>query len=468
VHFAAPGGRAARRNAIYSLPVDAYDYIVVGGGSGGLASARRAAAHGARVVLVESGRLGGTCVNLGCVPKKIMWNAAAHADHLQDMADYGFEVELRGASFAKLAERRDAYVQRLNELYARNLEVDDVELVRGVAALEGPQQVRVAERRLSAPHVLIATGSTPRIPRIPGAEHGITSDGFFALRERPRHVLIVGAGYIAVELACMLRALGSTVTVALRGEALLRRFEPMLRDVLMEEMTASGIGFLSGVDIERVERGEDGQLTFCANDGERHSGFDCLLWAIGRDALTRDLGLDRAQVALDEAGYVVTDDFQNTSVPGVYAVGDVTGRWPLTPVAIAAGRRLSDRVFGGEAQAKLDYESIPTVVFSHPPIGTVGMSEDQARERHGSAVKCYTSRFRNLYHAVTDRKSTSAVKVVTVGQKEKVVGIHVIGQGADEMIQGFAVALKMGATKADLDHTVAIHPTAAEELVTLR
>jgi glutathione reductase (NADPH) len=448
--------------------MDTYDYLVVGGGSGGLASARRAAAHGARVLLVERSALGGTCVNLGCVPKKIMWNAASHAEHLHDLADYGFDVAVRGVSWSKLAERRDAYVRRLNEIYAKNLDVDDVELLRGEAHFEGPHAVRVDGRRVSARHVLIATGGRPRVPNIPGAELGITSDGFFALRERPGHVLVVGAGYIAVELACMLRALGSTVTVALRGETLLRRFEAMLRDILMEEMASAGISFLSGMAIERVEREADGKLTFCANDGERHTGFDCLLWAVGREPIASEIGVDRCGVALDPAGHVLTDEFQNTNVPGVYAVGDVTGRWPLTPVAIAAGRRLADRVFGGEEDAKLDYDAIPTVVFSHPPLGTVGLTEDRAHEEYGSGVKCYTSRFRNLYHAVTDRKITSAVKLVTVGQKEKVVGIHAIGQGADEMIQGFAVALRMGATKADLDRTVAIHPTAAEELVTLR
>lgn len=448
--------------------VDTYDYIVVGGGSGGLASARRAAAHGAKALLIERGALGGTCVNLGCVPKKIMWNAAAHAERLHDLADYGFDVEVRGMSWSKLAQRRDAYVRRLNELYAKNLELDDVELLRGEAHFEGPHAVRVAERRVSAPHVLIASGGRPRVPNIPGAGHGITSDGFFALKERPGHVLVVGAGYIAVELACMLRALGSAVTVALRGETLLRRFEAMLRDILMEEMANAGISFLSGMDIESVEREADGKLAFCANDGERHTGFDCLLWAVGREPIAREIGLERAGIALDPEGHVLTDEFQNTNVAGVYAVGDVTGRWPLTPVAIAAGRRLADRVFGGEQDAKLDYDAIPTVVFSHPPLGTVGLSEDRALEEYGSSVKCYTSRFRNLYHAVTDRKSTSAVKLVTVGQKEKLVGIHVIGRGADEMIQGFAVALRMGASKSDLDRTVAIHPTAAEELVTLR
>jgi glutathione reductase (NADPH) len=448
--------------------MDEYDYIVVGGGSGGLASARRAAAHGARVILIESGRLGGTCVNVGCVPKKIMWNAASHAGRLRDAKDYGFDVQLGKFDWAALKRRRDAHVQRLNEIYERNLTLDDVEIARGLGVFENARQIRVGERVLHGKHVLLATGGRPRIPSIPGAEYGISSDGFFALEERPQRVAIIGSGYIAVEIACMFRALGSDVTVVLRGEKLLRRFESMLRETLMEEMTNAGISLLGGIDVECVERNGDGQLTIVGSDREKHVGFDCLLWAVGREPATNGIGLQHTGVALDSDGNVVVDDWQNTNVEGVYAVGDVTGRWQLTPVAIAAGRHLSDRVFGGDAEAKLDYTGIPTVVFSEPPIGTVGLTEDQAHQQFGGSVKSYTTRFRSLYHAVTDHKTITAMKLVTVGEKEKVAGIHVIGIGADEMIQGFAVALNMGATKADFDRTVAIHPTAAEELVTLR
>jgi glutathione reductase (NADPH) len=443
-----------------------YDFIVIGGGSGGLAAARRAAAHGAKVALVEGGRLGGTCVNLGCVPKKVMWNAADLAERLHDLDGYGIAAEWRPVDWGRLKGRRDEYVARLNEIYARNLDVDGVELVRGYARMTNAQTVAVGSDQLTAPRVLIAVGGRPRIPAIPGAEHGITSDGFFALESRPQRVAIVGAGYIAVELAGVLRAFGSDVTLVARGEQLLRRFEPLLRDTLMEELATTGISVLSGTDIVSVERPDE--LSFCTTDNERHSGFDALIWAIGRVPLTRELGVAEAGVGTDELGHVLVDEWQNTNVDGVYAVGDVTGNWPLTPVAIAAGRRLADRLFGNQPQAKVDYEDIPTVVFSHPPIGTVGLTEDQARDRYGQSVKCYTTRFRNLYHALTSRKPSTAMKIVTVGQKEKVVGVHVIGMGADEMIQGFAVALRMGATKADFDRTIAIHPTAAEELVTMR
>lgn len=445
-----------------------YDFLVVGGGSGGLASARRAASYGARVALVEGGALGGTCVNVGCVPKKIMWNAADHAERLHDASAYGFDVEVRAHDWQKLKRRRDAYVQRLNEIYARNLEVDGVERVDGWARFVAPREVEVDGRRLRGEHVLIATGSRPRVPELPGAELGITSDGFFALEERPRRIAIVGAGYIAVELAGIFRSLGSEVSLLHRNEQILRRFDPMLREVLVEEMADAGIDILGSRHISSVQRRANGALCIETGEGHTTAEVDAILWAIGRDPRTKDLGLDVAGVRTGSDGRIVVDEWQATSADRTYAVGDVTGVWQLTPVAIAAGRKLADRLFGKSPDARLVYENIPTVVFSHPPIGTVGLTEDEAYERFGNDVKCYTKRFRNLYHGVTDRKPRTAMKVVCVGPREKVVGIHVVGMAADEMIQGFAVAVVMGATKADLDRTVAIHPTAAEELVTMR
>ncbi|MBK7586730.1 MAG: glutathione-disulfide reductase [Myxococcales bacterium] len=446
----------------------AWDYLVIGGGSGGIASARRAAEHGARVALIESGRLGGTCVNLGCVPKKIMWHAASLAESLRDAEGYGFDVTASAFDWARLKLRRDAYVERLNGIYARNLEGSAVTRVTGLARFVSPRTVEVAGERHTAAHVLIATGGRPSVPNLPGAEHGITSDGFFALEERPERVAIVGAGYIAVELAGVLASLGSEVTLLLRHKQLLRRFDVALRETLMHEMTAQGINVMSCIHLERIEKASAGTLSLVGSTGEELSGLDTLIWAIGREPNTETLGLDTAGVDTDERGQIEVDDLQNTSAEHIYAVGDVTGKWPLTPVAIAAGRRLADRVFGGQPDAKLDYENIPSVVFSHPPIGTVGLTEDEARERWGDAVRIHASRFTSLYHAVTARRSASVVKLVTVGPEQRVVGVHVIGIGADEMIQGFAVAVRMGATKADFDRTVAIHPTGAEELVTLR
>jgi glutathione reductase (NADPH) len=446
-----------------------YDLVVIGGGSGGLACAQRATEYGARVALVESARLGGTCVNVGCVPKKVMWNAAqiAHAAH--DAVHYGFDLTLSGHDWGALRVARDAYITRLNGIYERNLANRKVELVRGHAAFAGPNEVRVGDRLLEAPHVVIATGGRPSVPPIPGAGHGITSDGFFELAERPRRIAVVGSGYIAVELAGVFAALGSEVTMVLRRDRLLRHFEAMLGDGLRKIMEGDGVAFLDHAAPRALERDADGTLRLLLQDGRVAGPFDTVLWAIGREPAVEGLGLARAGVTMDAAGFIPVDRLQQTNIGGLYAIGDVTGRAQLTPVAIAAGRRLSDRVFGGMTDRHLDYSDIPTVVFSHPPIGTVGLSEAEAIDRHGaSAVKTYTSGFVPMYHAMTPRKPRAEMKLVTVGSEQRIVGCHVIGAGADEMLQGFAVALKMGATKRDFDDTVAIHPTSAEEFVTMR
>jgi glutathione reductase (NADPH) len=446
-----------------------YDLVVIGGGSGGLACAQRATEYGARVALVESARLGGTCVNVGCVPKKVMWNAAqiAHAAH--DAVHYGFDLTLSGHDWGALRVARDAYITRLNGIYERNLANRKVELVRGHAAFAGPNEVRVGDRLLEAPHVVIATGGRPSVPPIPGAGHGITSDGFFELAERPRRIAVVGSGYIAVELAGVFAALGSEVTMVLRRDRLLRHFEAMLGDGLRKIMAGDGVAFLDHAAPRALERDADGTLRLLLQDGRVAGPFDTVLWAIGREPAVEGLGLARAGVTMDAAGFIPVDRLQQTNIGGLYAIGDVTGRAQLTPVAIAAGRRLSDRVFGGMTDRHLDYSDIPTVVFSHPPIGTVGLSEAEAIDRHGaSAVKTYTSGFVPMYHAMTPRKPRAEMKLVTVGSEQRIVGCHVIGAGADEMLQGFAVALKMGATKRDFDDTVAIHPTSAEEFVTMR
>ena len=446
-----------------------YDLVVIGGGSGGLACAQRATEYGARVALVESARLGGTCVNVGCVPKKVMWNAAqiAHAAH--DAVHYGFDLTLSGHDWGALRVARDAYITRLNGIYERNLAHRKVELVRGHAAFAGPNEVRVGDRLLEAPHVVIATGGRPSVPPIPGAGHGITSDGFFELAERPRRIAVVGSGYIAVELAGVFAALGSEVTMVLRRDRLLRHFEAMLGDGLRKIMEGDGVAFLDHAAPRALERDADGTLRLLLQDGRVAGPFDTVLWAIGREPAVEGLGLARAGVTMDAAGFIPVDHLQQTNIGGLYAIGDVTGRAQLTPVAIAAGRRLSDRVFGGMTDRHLDYSDIPTVVFSHPPIGTVGLSEAEAIDRHGaSAVKTYTSGFVPMYHAMTPRKPRAEMKLVTVGSEQRIVGCHVIGAGADEMLQGFAVALKMGATKRDFDDTVAIHPTSAEEFVTMR
>lgn len=443
------------------------DLIVIGGGSGGLACAQRAADHGARVLLAESGRLGGTCVNVGCVPKKMMWNAAEIAHALEDAEGYGFALEVRGHDFALLKGRRDDYIRRLNDIYAANLAKRNVELVRGRARFTGPKEIEIGGRRIAANQIVVATGSRALVPAIPGTDLGIISDGFFDLDARPERVAVVGSGYVAVELGGIFRALGSHVTLALRGDRVLKSFDPMLGDATLAIMRGDGIEVVTDA-WPAAARSHGPGIELELRDGRRLAPFDCVLWAIGREANVEGLGLDAAGVKVNPYGCIETDRFQTTSVPHIHAIGDVASSLMLTPVAIAAGRRLADRLYGGQPDRRLDYENVPTVIFGHPPIGTVGLTEAQARARHGDAVRAYTSAFVPLYHVLTDRRPRAEMKLVTVGPEERIVGCHVVGEGADEMLQGFAVAVRMGATKRDFDDTVAIHPTSAEEFVTMR
>ncbi|HSP01056.1 MAG TPA: glutathione-disulfide reductase [Thioalkalivibrio sp.] len=444
-----------------------YDLIAIGGGSGGLSVAERAARYGARCAVVESGRLGGTCVNVGCVPKKVMWYGAELAHALRDAPDYGFDLDRRGFDWGELVRKREAYISGINTWYHTYLEDSDIVEIPGSACFVDAHTLEIDGRRISADHIVISVGGRPLVPDVPGAELGIDSDGYFALESQPRRVAVIGAGYIAVELAGVLNALGSQVSLYLRKETFLRNFDPMLRDTLMEQMLMDGVNVLPRTAITALKKSKGGIGLEC-EQGECGGEFDAVIWAVGRTPNTGGLGLDEAGVIRDAGGFIPVDGFQTTNVPGVYAIGDVTGGPALTPVAIAAGRRLADRLFGGQPERRLNYENIPTVVFSHPPIGTVGLTEDEARETHGEAVKVYSTRFTGMFHALTEHKVMSAMKLITVGAKEKVVGAHIIGPGADEMLQGFAVAIRMGATKQDLDDTVALHPTSAEELVTMK
>lgn len=443
-----------------------FDLIVLGGGSGGLAAAQRAAEYGAKVALVERGALGGTCVNLGCVPKKVMWYAADLAHGIGRAADFGFDIDRKGHDWKALVDAREKYIRRLNGIYAANLERREITVLEGEGRLSDRNTVEVDGKAHTAGRILIATGGRPRLPDIPGADLGINSDGFFALEEPPQRVAVVGSGYIAVELAGVLNALGSEVTLIVRRDGVLRNFDPMLRELLQEAMEADGIRVVTHCVPAELRKEESG-LCYVAENGGRHGGFDQVIWAIGRDPNT-DIGLEAPGVELDERGYIRVDDYQATTVENMFALGDVTGRAELTPVAIAAGRRLSDRLFGGMEDRKLDYDCIPTVVFSHPPIGTVGLTEYEAQERYANDVKCYSSTFNPMTYALSERKVKAGMKLVCVGPDERIVGLHTIGIGSDEMLQGFAVAVKMGATKQDFDETVAIHPTSAEEFVTMR
>ncbi|MGP0845395.1 MULTISPECIES: glutathione-disulfide reductase [Enterobacterales] len=446
-----------------------YDYIAIGGGSGGIASINRAAMYGQKCALIEARELGGTCVNVGCVPKKIMWHAAqiAEAIHLYG-PDYGFDTTLNRLDWTNLLKNRSAYIDRIHTSYENVLGKNKVDVIKGFARFVDGHTVEVNGETITADHILIATGGRPSHPSIPGAEYGIDSDGFFALEALPERTAVVGAGYIAVELAGVLNALGSKTHLFVRKHAPLRSFDPLLTETLVEVMNVEGPTLHTQAIPTAVVKNQDGSLTLKLEDG-REQTVDCLIWAIGREPANDKLNVEMAGVELDEKGYVKVDKYQNTNVPGVYAVGDNTGAVELTPAAVAAGRRLSERLFNNKPDEYLDYNNIPTVVFSHPTIGTVGLTEPQAREEYGDdQVKVYQSSFTAMYTGVTRHRQPSRMKLVCVGLEEKIVGIHGIGLGMDEILQGFAVALKMGATKRDFDNTVAIHPTVAEEFVTMR
>jgi len=444
-----------------------FDLIVIGGGSGGIAHARRAAEYGASVAVIEYGPLGGTCVNVGCVPKKVMWYTASHMHQFEQAANYGFDISVNGHDFAALKERRDTYVKRLNGIYEANLDNSGVTYIAGAASFVDPHTLAVNGEQYTAERIVVATGGRPKVPEIPGAGHGITSDGFFELEERPERVLVAGSGYIAVELAGVLRGLGSHVRVVVRKDSIIREFDTMLGEQLMDAMEKDGIEIETRVVPAAIEKTADG-LVLTAEDGRSFGPVDCIIWAIGRSPNTAGLALENGGVITDDREFIPTDKYQQTNIEHILALGDVTGRAALTPVAIAAGRRLADRLYGGMAGRHLEYDLIPTVIFSHPPIGTVGLSESAARAEFGDGVKVYTSAFTPMYYALGMKKQRSVMKLITAGDDEKVVGCHVIGGGADEMLQGFAVAIRMGATKFDFDDTIAIHPTNAEEFVTMR
>lgn len=449
--------------------VKEYDYIVIGGGSGGIASANRAAMHGAKVILFEGKEVGGTCVNVGCVPKKVMWYGAQVAETLHRYAgEYGFDVTLNKFDFATLKANRQAYIDRIHGSYERGFDSNGVERVYEYAKFVDPHTVEVAGERYTAPHILIATGGHALYPNIPGSEYGITSDGFFELDEVPKRTAVIGGGYIAVEVAGVLNALGSDTHLFVRKDRPLRTFDKDIIDVLVDEMAKSGPTLHTHANATEVVKNADDSLTISFDNGETVT-VDCLIWAIGRTANTSGFGLEKTGVELTERGNIYSDAFENTSVPGIYALGDVTGKLDLTPVAVKAGRQLSERLFNNKADAKLDYTDVATVVFSHPVIGSVGLTEEKAIAKYGSEnIKVYKSSFTPMYTALGDNRQPSTMKLVTLGEDEKIIGLHGIGYGVDEMIQGFSVAIKMGATKADFDNTVAIHPTGSEEFVTMR
>ncbi|BDR35633.1 glutathione-disulfide reductase [Photobacterium damselae] len=447
-----------------------FDYICIGGGSGGIASANRAAMYGAKVALIEAKALGGTCVNVGCVPKKVMWHGAQIAEAMHLYAkDYGFDVEMKGLNWGKLVESREAYISRIHTSYETVLGNNKIEVINGFAQFVDAKTVEVDGEHYTADHILIAVGGRPSIPAIPGAVHGIDSNGFFELKEQPKRAAVVGAGYIAVEIAGVLNGLGTDTHLFVRKESPLRSFDPMIIETLTEVMAAEGPTLHTHSVPKEVVKEEDGTVTLYFENGESHN-TDILIWAIGREPTTDAINLAAAGVETNNRGFIKVDEFQQTNVEGIYCVGDIMeGGIELTPVAVKAGRQLSERLFNNKPNAKMDYALVPTVVFSHPPIGTIGLTEPEAIAQYGAEnVKVYKSGFTAMYTAVTQHRQPCRMKLVCAGEDEKVVGLHGIGFGVDEMIQGFGVAMKMGATKADFDSVVAIHPTGSEEFVTMR
>lgn len=450
-----------------------FDYLAIGGGSGGIASANRAAKLGKKAAVIEAKYIGGTCVNVGCVPKKAMWYAGQISDALKYANDYGFGQQLTQGTpqfdWAKLVANREAYIERIHAAYQRGFDANDVTVINGFAKFVNKNTVEVNGELITADHITIATGGRPSLPNIDGAEHGIDSDGFFALTEQPESVAVIGAGYIAVELAGVFYALGTQTHLVVRKEKPLRGFDDMLANTLVEQMAKHGPTLHNNSTPERIEKLSDGTLIVHLTNGKTIGPVNTLVWAIGREPATDNINLAAAGVELDERGFISTDKYQNTNVKGIYAVGDNTGRAQLTPVAVAAGRRLCERLFNNKPDEHLDYSGIATVVFSHPVIGTVGLTEKEALEQYGEEnVTIYNSQFTALYQAITESyRDPTRMKLICVGKEEKVVGLHSIGFGSDELFQGFAVAMKMGATKRDFDNTIAIHPTSAEEFVTL-
>ncbi|KAG6287282.1 GTP-binding protein gtr1 [Claviceps aff. purpurea] len=461
------------------------DYLVLGGGSGGLGSARMASSKfGAKALVVEASRLGGTCVNVGCVPKKVTYNAAAIAETIHDAKAYGFSVEQTAPfDWTTFKNKRDAYIKRLNGIYERNLSNDKVEYLHGWGRFVSKNQVEVTQDDgskvlVNAKKILLAVGGRPTAPpSIPGAELGMNSDGFFDIDKQPKKVAIVGAGYIAVEFAGMFNALGTETHLFIRHKTFLRNFDPMIQESVTKEYERLGVHVHKESQASKVEKGADGKLTVTYKDAQGNessvSDVDHLIWAVGRVPETDKIGLKEIGVKTNEKGYVVVDEYQNSSVDNIYALGDVTGQVELTPVAIAAGRKLAHRLFGPAefSTLKLDYSNIPSVVFSHPEVGSIGLTEPQAIEKFGKDnVKVYKTSFTAMYYAMMEpeQKGPTSYKLIVTGPEEKIVGLHIMGLGSGEMLQGFGVAIKMGATKANFDSCVAIHPTSAEELVTLK
>jgi len=441
-----------------------FDLFTIGAGSGGVAASRRAGSYGAKVAICESVRVGGTCVLRGCVPKKLLVYGAEFADAFEDAAGYGWSLRERRFDWAALVAAKDKELDRLNRIYINMLEGSGVEILDGHGKLVDPHTVEVAGKRYTAANILIATGAWPELPKIPGIEHAITSNEALDLKSLPKRILIVGGGYIAVEFAGIFQTLGVEVSMVIRADKLLRGFDEDIRIALGEAMTARGVKIRAHTHLDRIEKTPDGFVAI-AHDGSKLVA-DTVMYATGRKPNTATLGLQAFGIEVDKSGAVVVDESSRTCLPHVYAVGDVTDRLNLTPVAIAEGRALAETLFNDNPMT-VDHNTVPTAVFSQPPVGTVGLSEAAARGMHG-AVDVYRTRFRPMKNTLSGRQERTMMKLVVDRQTDRVLGCHMVGRDAPEITQGLAIALKCGATKRQFDRTIGIHPTAAEEFVTLR
>ncbi len=443
-----------------------FDLFVIGAGSGGVRAARFAAGYGARVAVAESRYLGGTCVNVGCVPKKLLVYGAQFADEFEHAEGFGWTPGQASFSWPTLIANKNREIERLNGIYRKLLVGSGVTLVEGHARLLDEHRVEVDGKTYSAERILIATGGWPHVPEIPGHEHAINSNQAFFLEELPKRILVVGGGYIAVEFASIFNGLGAQTSLLYRGDLFLRGFDNSLRTHLHEELGKRGLDVQFNSDIARIDKQADGSLKATLKDG-RTLEADCIFYATGRRPMLDNLGLENTSVSLDEKGYIKVDDEYQTTAPSILAIGDVIGCVQLTPVALAEGMAVARRLFKPEEYRKVDYRMIPTAVFSLPNIGTVGLSEEQAREA-GHEVKIFESRFRPMKLTLTESDERTLMKLVVDAKTDRVLGCHMVGPDAGEIVQGLAVALKAGATKQVFDETIGVHPSAAEEFVTLR
>lgn len=444
-----------------------FDYFVIGAGSGGVRSSRIAATLGAKVGIAEYKDIGGTCVNVGCVPKKIMAYAADYHGHFEDARGYGWEIDIpKRLNWEKFITRKNAEIKRLNGIYDGILEKAGVTYFEGHAALVDAHTVRIGDKTITADKILIATGGTPRKDMIPGCEHTLTSDEIFHLEKQPEHILIVGGGYVAVEFAHIFHGMGSKVTLCYRGDCFLKEFDDDMRNTLKEEMEKQGVILRFGCDLTAVEKTDNGALKARLSGGDSLE-VDCVLSAIGRVPNTQGLGLQDLGIEMLENGQIKVNENYQTNLPNIYAIGDVSNRHNLTPVATAEGQSLAHYLFADKPNAQISYENIATAIFSNPPIATVGLSEKEAQKR-GLDVEIFKTRFRSMKYILAERDEKVLMKLIVCKKTNKVLGCHMIGLDAPEILQGFAVALNAGATKADFDRTIGIHPTSAEEFVTMR